>query len=1275
MRPLPTALRTLAALALLGALASPAFAAPLPEFDAAANARPSREAAELSRSAAAQPALRSLARVQSTDDRHGVPSFVWANRTPASPRFAASRVRPQRTADQAARAHLAGLAPLYRLGRGDVEGARLRSVHDTGRGAVIASYRQEIGGVEVFLDEFRVCMSRDLDLVSVSGYLPARQSAPADAQGAFRLGGARAVALALKDYAELPAEPVDVFHTGQAEGGFETFAAPAVMRGRTDGRAVEGGLRARKVWFHVADALEPAWYTEVMGETSAYAYVFSARDGQLLFRHSIMQDAAFSYRLWANTVAPNYPMDGPQGDGASPHPTGTPNYYQPALIAPNLVTLQNGPISTNDAWLAPGAIETQGNNVDAYVDLVAPDGFSAGDFRASTTSPGVFDRTYDVNLVPGSSANQRMASVTSLFYVNNHLHDVFYDSGFDEVSGNAQADNYGRGGVPGDRVRAEGQDYSGLNNANMATPSDGASPRMQMYVFNGPAGTSLTVSSPGGIAGSYVTGPAQFGPQTFSLAGQVVAGQDGVAPVDDGCSAITSPVAGKIALIDRGICGFTTKVQNAQNAGAIGVLVVNSIAGPAPALGGSSGTITIPTLSLSQADGALIRAQLGAGVNVTMNRPLQLQRDGTIDGHIVAHEWGHYISNRLIGNAGGLSNLQGVGMGEGWGDFTALLTTVREGDAVAGVYNIGPYALSGNLIANNSYYFGIRRYPYCTDMTKNPLTFKHIQDGQAMPGGPPINGDPSGASNSEVHNTGEVWCTMLWECYAALLGDTGRLTFDQAHQRMADYVVAGYKLTPNAPTFVEARDAILSAAYASDAADFALMAQAFAKRGLGTGAVAPGRDASGNLGAVESFALGGDLQVISATLTDDLHSCDNDTYLDNGERASLRIELANTGWTSLSATSVTVSSSHPGISFPSGNVLGPLASNPFGTTELVVPVELAGASPRDLAQFAVDYDDPGLLSPGPYSYQLFDVVHADEALATTDNVEAHGTTWLVDLAPGSAGEPWSRVQVSPTDHEFHVPDAGSVADHRLVTPPMQVSGGSPLVITFQHRYSWEFDSSFDYDGGVIEISTDGGLNWSSIGASASPGYSGTLYTGSDNPLGGSAAWTKASFDYPFNIPCTVNLGMTYAGQTVRVRFRHVADAGVGGPGWWIDDFAVSGLASPPFAVLADELGSCTPLAVDDSRPTQVALAMAGDNPARAGARLRFALPTAQRVQLTVHDLAGRLVATLADGEYSPGWHDASFSRASDGSAPGAGVYFARLRVNGQQFTQRIILVR
>src|SRR5206468_9330227 len=108
-------------------------------------------------------------------------------------------------------------------------------------------------------------------------------------------------------------------------------------------------------------------------------------------------------------------------------------------------------------------------------------------------------------------------------------------------------------------------------------------------------------------------------------------------------------------------------------------------------------------------------------------------------------------------------------------------------------------------------------------------------------------------NNAEVHNTGEVWCTMLWECYAALLRDIGRLTFAQSQQRMRDYLVAAYKLTPNAPTLLEARDALLAAAFASDATDFQAFWTAFAKRGAGVGAVAPNRFDSNNSGVVESF--------------------------------------------------------------------------------------------------------------------------------------------------------------------------------------------------------------------------------------------------------------------------------------------------------------------------------------------------------------------------------------------------------------------------------------
>jgi hypothetical protein len=1269
--PVPSRPAGIATLFALFALAGAAVAGPLPEFDASTLARPSDASLARSRAAAAEPAIRSLARVQSTDERYGLPSFVWAHRRPAAP--AAARPRPGRTLDQAARAHLSDLAPLYRLRRDDVLGAKLQRLHDTGRGPIIASYRQEIDGIEVFRDEIKVCMDRDLGLVSVSGYLPSRAAVAAPVAGAFRLGAARAVGLALADFGGLPAEPSGLGPSVTDEGGYERFAPPAAMRARTDGLAVSDGPRARRVWFHVGERLEPAWYVEVMGETAAYAYVFSARDGALLFRHGLMQDVAFSYRVWAGSAAPFTPMDGPQGDDASPHPTGLPDLYSPTLVAPNLVTLQNGPISTSDPWLPPGATQTTGNNVDAYVDLAAPDGFSAGDFRATTTGPGAFDRTYDTNQSPSVSADQRMASITTLFYLNNFLHDMFYDSGFDEAAGNAQTDNYGRGGLGGDPIRAEAQDYGGTNNANMSTPADGGMPRMQMYVFNN-RGANLIVHAPGAIAGTYPAGIATgFGPQNFVLTGDVVAGQDAIAPVDDACSAITSAVAGKIALVDRGICSFASKAQNAQNAGAIGVIIVNNVvAASPPGMGGTAAGITIPVLSVTQADGALIRAQLASGVNVTLNRPVQVQRDGTIDGHIVAHEWGHYISNRLIGNSSGLSNQQGGGMGEGWGDFHALLMTVRPGDDPTGVYCAGGYALSGQLIPNNAYYFGVRRYPYSTDLAKSPLTFQHIQNGTALPAGPPLSGDPTGANNAEVHNTGEVWCSMLWECYAALLGDTGRLTFDEAHQRMKDYLVAGYLLTPNAPTFVEARDAILAAAAASDPADFALMAQAFAKRGLGTGAVAPPRTSTDNVGVTESFSLGGDLVFVGATLTDDLHSCDADSYVDAGERGTLSITLANSGATALGATTVTVTSPGGEVTFPSGNVAGAPGSSPFSTFAVDIPVELSGPVPLAPVALDIAFDDPGLFVAGPRLASFTDYLHVDEAPSATDDVEAHTTTWIDDAAAGSAGDPWGRTEVAPGNRAFFVPDAGGIADLRLVSAPFAVSAVDPLSISFVHRYSFETGS---YDGGVMELSDDFGSSWTDLGASAVPGYSGTLTSGTGNPLGGRAAWVGDSPGYPSMTAVTVNLGTVYAGQTVMLRFRHATDVAIGAPGWWIDDVSLSGVDSQPFFQLVSETGPCDPLAVGDQRPTAIALAIAGGNPSRGSARLRFALPEAHRVRLTVHDVAGRLVATLADGAYGPGWHDAAFSRGADGLAPGVGVYFAKLDVDGRRFTRRLVVVR
>ncbi|HYG82270.1 MAG TPA: PA domain-containing protein, partial [Pyrinomonadaceae bacterium] len=137
----------------------------------------------------------------------------------------------------------------------------------------------------------------------------------------------------------------------------------------------------------------------------------------------------------------------------------------------------------------------------------------------------------------------------------------------------------------------------------------------------------LKVNSPPAIAGNYEVGAATFGPQLSApgITGNVVLAldpADGAGPsTTDGCSPLTNAaaVAGNIAILDRGTCGFIVKVKNAQNAGAIAVIVADNVAGGPPAgLGGTDPTITISSVRITLSDGNAIKSQLGTGVNVTL---------------------------------------------------------------------------------------------------------------------------------------------------------------------------------------------------------------------------------------------------------------------------------------------------------------------------------------------------------------------------------------------------------------------------------------------------------------------------------------------------------------------------------------------------------------------------------------------------------------------------------------------------------------------------------
>ena len=330
---------------------------------------------------------------------------------------------------------------------------------------------------------------------------------------------------------------------------------------------------------------------------------------------------------------------------------------------------------------------TSGNNVNAYQDRNDDD--ANNEYQPQTpASPDAsfqhFNYTFTdawrttASITSAAALDADIdASITQLFYYTNVMHDWLYGYGFDEASGNFQVNNFGRGGSAGDPVLAEAQDGYDFgcddgngtpnevtdrcrNNANFGTPPDGASPRMQMYMW-------------------------------------------------------------------------------------------------------------IPS------------------------RPF---RDGDFDGDVIAHEYGHGVSSRLVGggNLGYALDQRGA-LGEGWSDVISYL---KWGDAVIAEYDTGNAAT------------GIRSVAY----DSSTRTFQSYDPGAGSP-----------------HPNGEIWASALYDIRAQIPGGINA---------MAQLVLDGMKATPANPNFIQARDALLTA---DGGANTCLIWSAFAGRGLGTASTIAGLNA------------------------------------------------------------------------------------------------------------------------------------------------------------------------------------------------------------------------------------------------------------------------------------------------------------------------------------------------------------------------------------------------------------------------------------------------
>jgi len=453
-----------------------------------------------------------------------------------------------------------------------------------------------------------------------------------------------------------------------------------------------------------------------------------------------------------------------------------------------------GPGSGNEqspiGWLFPGlqsSLDIAGNNVHAYLD---GDADNAPDPGGAPVGDGEFLATAELTASPSTDANRAVA-VQNLFYLNNVIHDELYRHGFTAAAGNFQEDNFGLGGRDGDSVDAEAQDGSGTDNANFATPPDGQSPRMQMFLWTGKGTHQVVVHSPDSIAGIYLAQGAEFGPplDASGLAAGVLRADDATGVASDACEPLVNDLSGAIALVDRGSCTFVLKVLNAQAAGAIAVIVVNNAGDSILTMGGDDPAVAIPSVFVGQSDGGTIAGALpGVTATVRLTDPPPLQRDGDLDSDIVWHEYGHGLSWRMIGSMSG--PLAGA-VGEGASDWLSIL--INEDDVV------GEYACDDPR--------GIRRFPYAD----YPLSY----------------GDGTGA---EVHDDGEVYAAIGWRLWQIFQRE------GLSKDLLLDYTVDGMNYTPRRPAFEDMRHGILESVTRAGAGHECLVWEAFAAFGVGTGA-------------------------------------------------------------------------------------------------------------------------------------------------------------------------------------------------------------------------------------------------------------------------------------------------------------------------------------------------------------------------------------------------------------------------------------------------------
>jgi len=750
---------------------------------------------------------------------------------------------------------------------------------------------------------------------------------------------------------------------------------------------------------------------------------------------------------------------------------------------------------------------TRGNNVRAQEDRNGNDGTGY-----SPESPNLdFNFPLDLNLPP--SENQD-AAITNLFYWCNIMHDVAYKYGFDELSGNFQVSNNGQGGNGNDAIQADAQDGSATNNAVFSTDSDGSVSRIQMFEWtSGGNAPPMSISIPPSLAGTYEGDLAGFDPPVplSGLSGNLAIAYDGSANPTWCCEAIinTNEVAGNIALIERGDCFFMEKVETAQNAGAIAVVIYNNEPGNGTLpMGGAAdytgADLTIPVIMIGNNDAQDIISTLETGVPVSISMTGAVNLDGDFDNGIIAHEYSHGISIRLTGGptAAGCLTVDEQ-MGEGWSDWYGLMLTMKAEDTRNTGRGYGTYASDEPTTGQ-----GIREAPYTTNTNVNEYTY----------------GDSNNGALFVPHGIGFVWATILWEVTWDMIDEYG---FDPdlhngtgGNNIMLQLVTDGLKLQTCNPGMVDGRDAILLADEVNyDGEHVCMLWEAFARRGLGFSA-SQGSSASRS-DQVESFdsapVCQPNLRLMLEANTDSVQA---------GENIGYTFTVTNEAQQAITETKITVN-------FPeNATYVNGSSQCTESTSNGEVILTIGNMADGEVTTCSMEL----MTDPSIFTTSFFLEPSESEENWEVSNAGISTTMWSLSTANPNNG-----------DKSWFVPDIETESDVYLnLTESFTVTEDyDNPIISVWHAY----DTEATWDGGVIEYATNGS-DWIDFGANmVQNGYNSIIQENPASAISGREGFSGSSMGY---VNTLINVE-SLVGQTFSIRFRFASDGAVGGLGWYVDD--------------------------------------------------------------------------------------------------------------------------